>query len=106
MDNYTISNKYWHEQIISSRTFGNFVRKLPNSDAEFATMLNIEPSTIYRWRHGQNVPDIGTIVELALALEIAPKDAKILIRKSRHAFGDEKHDYELLNNLYRERPTK
>lgn len=48
------------------------------------------------------MPDIGAIVQLALMLDITPDDAKILIRKSRHAFGDEKHDYKLLKKLYRE----
>jgi hypothetical protein len=50
MKNSTISNRLYHEQILSSRTFADFVSKLPQSDIELATMLNIEPSTIYRWR--------------------------------------------------------
>jgi transcriptional regulator with XRE-family HTH domain len=92
----------WHNQIITSRAFAGFVRGLPYSDAEIAGMIYADPSTIYRWRRGLNVPDIGTIVELALSLDVAPDDAKILIRKAGQAFGDEKRDYELLKKLYRE----
>jgi transcriptional regulator with XRE-family HTH domain len=92
----------WREQIITSRTFADFILKLPHSDTELAQLINADPSTIYRWKHGQNIPDIGTIVELELALDMEPHDAKILIRKSRQAFGDERHDYELLKKLHRE----
>jgi transcriptional regulator with XRE-family HTH domain len=99
--NSETANK-WHNQIIESRTFAEFLRKLPYSDTNLALKVNADPSTIYRWRRGRNVPDIGTIIELALILDIDPPDAEILIRKSRQAFGDEKQDYVLLKKLHRE----